>query len=73
MNRTKEIVEHLLTEFSNVETCEDKDPDCSACGGHCLSPSDTTVFRVDMEDNTGTPMCDKCASDAFESGLFTTK
>lgn len=26
-----------------------------------------------MEDHTGTPMCDRCARDADESGLFVSK
>jgi hypothetical protein len=29
-----------------------------------------TLFRVDMEDRTGTRMCAACADDAMSSGLF---
>jgi len=32
-----------------------------------------TVYRSDMEDRTGTPMCNGCANDALESGVFYTK
>lgn len=28
------------------------------------------LYRVDMEDRTGTAFCDLCANDAEESGLF---
>lgn len=29
-----------------------------------------TLYRVDMDDKTGSRMCAHCAADAFESGLF---
>ena len=31
------------------------------------------VYRIDMDDRTGTPMCPQCAEDALGSGLFTTR
>ncbi len=31
-----------------------------------------TLYRIDMEDVTGTRMCDPCSNDAMESGLFRT-
>jgi len=31
----------------------------------------TILYRVDMEDVTGTAFCEACADDAFASGLFT--
>lgn len=40
--------------------------DCSPCGVDAY----TVLFRIDMEDESGTPMCEGCADDAFESGLF---
>lgn len=54
--------------------CECADPGCpvhkgvSKCShvGRCK-----TLYRVDMEDQTGTKMCSACAEDAFDSGLFT--
>ena len=30
------------------------------------------LYRIDMDDRTGTFMCGQCATDALESGLFTT-
>ena len=33
----------------------------------------TVVYRVDMEDRTGTAMCPTCVNDAMESGVFYTK
>lgn len=51
--------------------CHCSDPGCRACGGECGCDSTTTLYRVDMDDETGTPFCDGCAEDAMESGLFT--
>jgi hypothetical protein len=39
----------------------------SACAGR----GNTILYRVDMNDLTGTVFCDDCASDALDSGLFT--
>jgi hypothetical protein len=30
----------------------------------------TTLYRVDMDDETGTKFCTECGVDAMESGLF---
>lgn len=40
--------------------------------GHseCPEMSFRTLYRVDMEDNSGTPMCEECSNDAYGSGLF---
>jgi len=47
-----------------------------SCPAHpnvvCAMPATTTIYRVDMDDDDGTHMCDDCAADAIESGLFTT-
>ena len=32
-----------------------------------------SLYRCDMEDNTGVAFCGDCASDAMESGVFATK
>lgn len=32
-----------------------------------------TLYRVDMDDTTGTRMCETCGADALESGLFDTR
>lgn len=62
--------------FSGVpgdSCCECSDPGCSANHGNkaCNGLATSILYRVDMEDVTGTAMCESCASDAFESGLFT--
>ena len=49
--------------------CECTDPGCS-CKGACVFPSKRTLRRVDMADEAGTRVCEECAADAFESGLF---
>jgi hypothetical protein len=46
------------------------------CPGHpgisfCIRNATATLFRVDMEDETGTPFCPVCAAGAMASGLFT--
>jgi hypothetical protein len=54
--------------------CQCSDPGCPVHPNHsdCSRRATTTVYRVDMEDETGTPMCDRCAEDAMDSGVFTT-
>ncbi len=47
----------------------------SGCAGHklvhfCTREQTVTLYRVDMDDETGTPMCEPCAADACDSGLF---
>jgi hypothetical protein len=51
-------------------SCECGDPGCPACGGNCQKASVINLRRVDMEDETGTMFCQKCADDALGSGLF---
>ena len=55
------------------DACECSDPGCPVHKGisSCSRLAITVLYRVDMEDRTGTAMCEGCASDAFESGLFT--
>lgn len=50
--------------------CECGDPGCPVCHGQCNRLATAVVFRVDMEDETGTRMCHACSQDAAESGLF---
>jgi hypothetical protein len=52
--------------------CECADAGCPGHKGknRCHYPVAHVMFRVDMEDKTGTAMCEGCATDAFESGLF---
>lgn len=49
--------------------CECKDPNCT-CKGICAMPAETTLYRIDMADETGSQMCDGCAEDAINSGVF---
>lgn len=58
--------------------CECADLECPAndChdklhDGHLHAWATTVVFRIDMDDETGTAMCEACAADALDSGLFT--
>ncbi len=62
--------------FSGVlgdSKCECTDMRCPAHEGieDCREVATVILYRIDMEDITGTAMCEDCASDAFESGLFT--
>jgi hypothetical protein len=50
--------------------CECADAGC-VCHGKCNAEGRVTLYRVDMEDATGTLFCEQCAADAMESGLFT--
>ena len=58
---------------AQANTCECADPQCPAHKGtsKCANKANTVLYRVDMEDASGTLMCDDCADDATQSGLFT--
>ena len=56
-------------EWRETMKCECSDPGCPCCGD-CQDDADCVLYRIDMEDETGTPMCDRCADDAYESGLY---
>lgn len=61
------------TKFERCEmktNCQCSDPLCPVCHGKCTTRATTVVQRIDMEDRTGTPVCEKCADDCMESGLF---
>ena len=54
--------------------------ECSDAGCHahphrpaCNQTGTTLLYRVDMEDPTGTLFCEDCAADTMESGLFATE
>lgn len=51
--------------------CKCSDPGCPVCNGFCLEEAVTRLFRIDMDDLTGTPMCEGCADDAMACGVFT--
>jgi len=52
--------------------CECSDPGCSEHQGRekCPGSAVVTVFRSDMVDELGTEMCEACAEDALDSGVF---
>jgi hypothetical protein len=61
---------------STKYTCECTDPGCPVHSGksQCTHTSRLTpVYRIDMEDQTGTLMCPACLTDALDSGVFTTE
>lgn len=45
------------------------DPDCP-CKGECTEYATVILYRIDMLDVQGLPMCITCADDALESGVF---
>lgn len=53
--------------------CECADSHCPGHRGYAVCPHDATatLYRVDMEDRTGTLFCSECLDDAMMSGLFT--
>jgi hypothetical protein len=53
--------------------CECSDKGCNPHIGanQCRALATTILYRVDMEDVTGTAFCEWCAEDAWGSGLFT--
>lgn len=40
-------------------------------GEECQEEGTLTLYRVDMDDVSGTVFCDECAEDALSSGLYT--
>jgi hypothetical protein len=60
--------------MSKVTKCECADSNCPVHSGSnvCLNAPTTILFRIDMDDETGTAMCDGCTDDALNSGMFTT-
>lgn len=58
----------------STKLCQCADSGCPVHTGvpHCAHASLTTVYRVDMDDKTGTAMCEECANDAMASGVFDT-
>ena len=54
----------------DINFCECSDPGCPACLGLCGKSAVMTLYRIDMQDLTGTDFCEDCANDAMESGLF---
>src|SRR6266516_83706 len=65
----------LTTHHGAGATCECTDAGCKAHRdvAECSKPVYETLYRCDMEDNTGVAFCGDCASDAMESGVFATR
>jgi len=56
--------------------CKCDDPGCGQCcgGRKPHSPGRVSrVYRVDMEDRTGSLFCSGCAQDALDSGMFSSR
>ena len=54
--------------------CDCSDPGCPIHNeDDCPNLATTVLYRVDMEDTSGTNMCQGCMEDAMDSGVFTTK
>jgi len=71
----KKIVGRLLErDYSKSANfaCECGDPGCPVHKGSekCSAKPTQRLYRIDMEDETGTDMCDGCAEDAMDSGVF---
>lgn len=58
---------------SKVHACECSDPGCPVHKGRDCDHVERgrVLYRVDMEDRTGTYFCPACQEDAYDSGLFT--
>ncbi len=61
-----------IVHAAGLGSCGCADPGCPVHKGSSACPfrGRTFLYRVDMEDHTGTPMCLQCATDAMDSGLF---
>jgi len=59
----------------SLGACDCSDPGCPVHKGkeRCKHLARYIVYRSDMEDETGTPMCQRCMEDAMDSGVFYTK
>lgn len=58
--------------MSNLGFCTCSDPQCPEhlMVPGCRAKATTVLYRVDMQYETGSPMCGSCAHDAPGSGLF---
>lgn len=59
----------LIALIARGVNCECTDKGCP-CDGDCRELATETIFRIDMEDDTGTRMCGTCADGAHLTGLF---
>ena len=58
--------------IKGINYCECSDPGCPEhlTSTECHQYGRYTLYRIDMDDRTGTRMCSWCAEDAMECGLF---
>ena len=59
-------------EMKQYDACECVDVGCHAHQGihHCEINGTAFLYRVDMEDSTGTLFCEACMADALEVGFY---
>lgn len=57
-------------DLTEIDQCQCADPQCPYCAGRCTRDYELTIYRIDMEDHTGTRMCEQCSEDAMQSGVF---
>lgn len=57
----------------HAHSCECADANCAVDHGFqdCLNEGSSLLYRIDMDDQTGTLFCNECGEDAADSGLFT--
>ena len=70
MNTITDYRGNTLHAYGIEDECECFDPGCPACHGHCDNTATHIMYRIDMEDETGTAMREECSWGAFEFGLF---
>mgnify|MGYP001557959701 FL=1 len=65
-------VESVVAEAKKLGPCECGDPGCPMHKGKskCKEQATRKVRRIDMGDSDYIPMCDGCADDALDSGVF---
>lgn len=58
--------------INHPHPCECADTGCPAHFGlpHCERRANAVLFRTDMEDKTGSLFCERCALDAYGSGVY---
>lgn len=66
------LVSQTAEGLASMFPCECGDHGCPVHQGtsRCTESACAVAYRIDMEDETGTPMCAECAADAADSGVF---
>lgn len=69
--QTAEQAIRLLQQANSNQQCDCNRPGCpSHPNGPCASRATDLMYRTDMSDKTGTPMCNACAGNAMGAGNF---